>query len=229
MSIPSQAPAALSPAASRSIGLASIATAIAGVGYAVSFVIVKDALLSALFLLLGGVLATPVLVAVRERLRDTAPVASSWAILLAIAGALGSAVHGGYDLANAVHPPAVVNADLPNPVDPRGLLTFGLAGVAVLVLGLLIARSGALPRWLGYLACLNGALLVLLYLGRLLILDPTSLLIVIPALLTGFALNPLWYAWLGVWFLRARRSWQGQDKPGAQLAHETVSGVRDAP
>jgi hypothetical protein len=176
------------------------------VGYAVCFVILKDALLSALFLLLGGVLATPVLVAVRERLRETAPVASSWAILLAIAGALGSAVHGGYDLANAVHPPAAANADLPNPVDPRGLLTFGLAGAALVVLGLLIARSGALPRWLGYLACLDGALLVLLYLGRLLILDPTNLLIVIPALLTGFALNPLWYAWLGVWFLRSRRS-----------------------
>jgi hypothetical protein len=207
ISIPSQAPAAPTPAASRALGLVSIATAIAGVGYAVSFVILKDALLSALFLLLGGVLATPVLVAVRERLRETAPVASSWAILLAIAGALGSAVHGGYDLANTMHPPAVANADLPNPVDPRGLLTFGLAGLALVVLGALIARSGALPRWLGYLACLNGALLVLLYLGRLVILDPTSLAIVIPALLTGFLLNPLWYGWLGVWFLRA---WGGR-------------------
>jgi hypothetical protein len=203
MSIPTQAPAAPS-AAFRSIGLASITTAIAGLGYSISFVILHDALLSAVFLLLGGVLATPVLLAVRERLRATAAVASSWAILLAIAGALGSAVHGGYDLANAVHPPAAVNADLPNPVDPRGLLTFGLAGVALVVLGLLIARSRALPRWLGYLACLNGVLLVLLYLGRLLILDPTNLLIVIPALLTGFLLNPLWYGWLGVWFLRTR-------------------------
>jgi hypothetical protein len=204
MSTPTQTPAARSPAASLPIGLASVATAIAGLGYSVSFVIIHDALLSALFLLLGGVLATPVLLAVRERLRETDAVVSSWAILLAIAGALGSAVHGGYDLANAVHPPAVVNADLPNPVDPRGLLTFGLAGVALVVLGLLIARSRALPRWLGYLACLNGVLLVLLYLGRLLILDPTNLVIVVPALLTGFLLNPLWYGWLGVWFLRAR-------------------------
>jgi ABC-type iron transport system FetAB permease component len=92
MSIPTQPRTAPSAAASRSIGLASVATAIAGLGYALSFVIFKDALLAALFLLLGGVLATPVLVAVRERLRDTAPVASSWAILLALAGALGSAV-----------------------------------------------------------------------------------------------------------------------------------------
>jgi hypothetical protein len=53
MSIPTQAPAAPSRAASRSIGLASVATALAGLGYAVSFVILKDALLSALLLLLG--------------------------------------------------------------------------------------------------------------------------------------------------------------------------------
>jgi hypothetical protein len=52
-------------------------------------------------------------------------------------------------------------------------------------------------------------LLVLLYLGRLLILDPANLLIVIPALLTGFLLNPLWYAWLGAWLLR-RGSDQGR-------------------
>jgi hypothetical protein len=45
-------------------------------------------------------------------------------------------------------------------------------------------------------------LLVVLCLGRLLILDPANLLIVIPALLTGFLLNPLWYVWLGDWLLR---------------------------
>jgi hypothetical protein len=202
MSVPTQASAAAVQEVSRPIGVASISTAIAGLGYAVSFVVLKDPLLSAVFLLLGGVLVTPVLVAVRERLREAAPVAAGWAILLALAGALGSAVHGGYDLANAVHPPAAVNADLPNPVDPRGLLTFGLTGLALIFLGVLIARTGRLPRWLGYLACLNGVLLVVLYLGRLIILDPTNLLIVIPALLTGFLLNPLWYAWLGVWLLR---------------------------
>ncbi len=202
VSVPVQASTAALQAASRPVGVASICTALAGLGYAVSFVVLKDPLLSAVFLLLGGVLATPVLVAVGERLRGSALVAPSWAILLALAGALGSAVHGGYDLANAVHPPAALNPDLPNPVDPRGLLTFGLAGVALIFIGVLIARSGRLPRWLGYLACLDGVLLMLLYLGRLLILDPVNLLIVIPALLTGFLLNPLIYAWLGVWFLR---------------------------
>jgi hypothetical protein len=202
MSVPSQASPAATQAVSGLIGLASILTAIAGIGYAVSFVVLKDPLLSAVFLLLGGLLATPVLVVVREWLREAAPVAAGWAVVLALTGALGSAVHGGYDLANAVHPPAGLNPDVPNPVDPRGLLTFGVTGLALIFLGLLIARSGRIPRWLGYLAWLNGVLLVLLYLGRLLILDPANLLIVIPALLTGFLLNPLWYAGLGVWLLR---------------------------
>jgi hypothetical protein len=205
-SVPAQTFPAAPRAVSRPVGLASIATAITGVAYAVSFVVLEDPVLSALFLLLGGVLATPVLIALRELLREASPVAVDWAILLAATGVLGSAIHGGYDLANAVHPPAAVNPDLPNPVDPRGLLTFGLTGLALIVLGALIARSGRLPRWLGYLASLNGVLLVLLYLGRLIILDPANLLILIPALLTGFLLNPLWYAWLGVWFLRSGSS-----------------------
>jgi hypothetical protein len=203
-SIPSPASAATPHAASRLTGLAAIATAIAGLAYAVSFVVLKDPLLSALFLLLGGVLATPVLVTVRERLRDAAPVAVDSAIVLGLAGVLGSALHGGYDLANALHPAAAVNPDLPNPVDPRGLLTFGLTGIALITLGVVIARGGRLPRWLGYLACLDGVLLVLLYLGRLIIVDPANLLIVIPALVTGFLLNPLWYAWLGIRFQRER-------------------------
>jgi hypothetical protein len=152
MSVPAQASAAATQAVSRPVGLASIYTAIAGVGYAVSFVVLQDPLLSAVFLLLGGVLATPVLMVLRELLREAAPVTDSWAIMLALAGALGSAVHGGYDLANAVHPPAAVNPDLPNPVDPRGLLTFGLTGLALIFLGVLITRSGRLPRGLGGLA-----------------------------------------------------------------------------
>jgi hypothetical protein len=41
-------------------------------------------------------------------------------------------------------------------------------------------------------------LLNIIYLGRLIILDATSLVIVIPALLTGFIVNPLWYLWLGM-------------------------------
>jgi hypothetical protein len=51
----------------------------------------------------------------------------------------------------------------------------------------------------------SGSLLVVLYLSRLIILEPTNLLIVLPALLSGFVVNPLWYIWLGIVLWRGRR------------------------
>ena len=45
-----------------------------------------------------------------------------------------------------------------------------------------------------------------LYLGRLIVLTPTSLVIVVPALLNGFLINPALYIWLGVVLLRDQSS-----------------------
>ncbi|MDP9243568.1 MAG: hypothetical protein M3O77_00615 [Chloroflexota bacterium] len=57
-----------------------------------------------------------------------------WALALGLAGALGAALHGGYDLANAINPPASDPiANLPSPIDPRGLLTFGVSGLGARV------------------------------------------------------------------------------------------------
>jgi hypothetical protein len=122
-------------------------------------------------------------------------------LILGVTAALGSALHGGYDLANALNPPDVniANlANLPSQVDPRGLLTFGVAGLSLLIFGALINRGGQLPKGLGILAYILAALLIIVYLGRLIVLDATSLIIVIPAALTGFVINPAWYIWLGV-------------------------------
>jgi hypothetical protein len=44
--------------------------------------------------------------------------------------------------------------------------------------------------------------MIILYLGRLIILQATSLAIVIPALLEGFIVNPVWYLWLGLSLMR---------------------------
>jgi hypothetical protein len=48
-------------------------------------------------------------------------------------------------------------------------------------------------------------LLIALYLARLIILDPSSPVVLIPALLTGVVLNPAWYIGLAFWFVRDRR------------------------
>ena len=135
-------------------------------------------------------------------MRETDPSFALWGLLFALTGAFGSAVHAGYDLSNAIHPPASLGSDLPSAIDPRGLATFGLAGVGLLVFSMLILRSNKFPSSFAWLGCLSAVLILILYLGRLVILDATNLVIVVPALLEGFIINPLWYIWLGVILLR---------------------------
>ena len=131
--------------------------------------------------------------------------------MLGLAGALGAAIHGGFDLANTLNPPslpadlATALAGLPSQVDPRGLLTFGVAGVALFVVAWLIGRGASLPRGLGYLAYLLAILLVIIYVGRLTILNPANPVLLVPILLTGFLVNPAWYIWLGLVLWRGQR------------------------
>lgn len=184
--------------------------------YAVAFIIVGRSapalavLLSSIFLLGAGLLSTAVLTALYERLREIDPPAALWALLLGVAGALGSAIHGGFDLANALQPPSAsglaVLGELPNAVDPRGLLTFAVAGLALFVISSLITRDRRFPAALGYLGYLDAFLLVVLYLGRLIILTPSSPIILVPAILNGFLVNPIWYGWLGLHLWRGPSS-----------------------
>src|SRR5581483_6948423 len=110
----------------------------------------------------------------------------------------GAAIHGAYDLANLANPPADAPSGAPNAIDPRGLATFGLTAVALAVTGALALRGGALPRRLGYLAFLSAALLVFVYVGRLVILNPKSPGLLAAAVLVGFVVNPVFYGWAGL-------------------------------
>lgn len=191
----------------RFAGACAILAGLAGFLYSVGFIVLRNSLVYGLFQMLGGLLATAALVAVYNRLREVDAGFALWAIVLGLVGALGSAIHGSYDLANTINPPASnvpALADLPSQIDPRGLLTFGVAGVSLAVIAWLMLRGGQFPRGLGYLGYLLAALFIILYLGRLVILNAASPVIVGPALLAGFIVNPLWYLWLG-WVL-----WQGR-------------------
>lgn len=181
----------------------------AGFVYAVAFVtLLRGAgraavAASGVLLLVGGLLSTAVLVAVYERVRTWNGPFALWALLLGSVATIGSAVHGAFDLANAINPPDR-DVGVPNPVDPRGFLTFGLSAVAVLVLAWLILRSGGFPRRLAYVGFALAPLLLVIYLGRLILLDPKSPVLLLAALLTGFIVNPLWYVWLGIELRRGR-------------------------
>jgi hypothetical protein len=186
----------------RFAGWMAVLAGVSGFLYSVSFIVLRDNLLSALFLLLGGLFSTPALTALYQRLRGTESGFALLGLLLTLSAALGSAIHGGYDLANTLHPPASLNTDLPNPIDPRGLLTFGVAGLGLWLLSWLMSQETQFPSGLAYLGFLSAILMIILYLGRLIILQATSIVIVIPALLEGFIINPLWYLWLGRIFTR---------------------------
>ncbi len=178
-------------------GWAAILAGVSGFLYSVSFIVLQNNLLSALFLMLGGIFSTAALTALYQRLLNTESGFALLGLLLTVSAALGSAIHGGYDLSNALHPPASLNADLPNPIDPRGLLTFGIAGLGLSLLSWLLNQEMQFPKSFAYLGILSAVLMIILYLGRLIVLQATSLVIVIPALLEGFIVNPIWYIWLG--------------------------------
>ncbi len=181
----------------RTAGLA----ALVGLLYSVAFVVLQNALLYSLCLMLGGLLSVVVLVALFERLGEIDAQAAMVGLTFGAAAALGATIHGGYDLANILNPPGVVSegvAALPSQIDPRGLLTFGVAGLAVLIAGLLMRRHPVFGRGFTALTFLLGALLIVVYLGRLIVLTPTSPLVLLPAALTGFIVNPFWYLLLGL-------------------------------
>ena len=183
-------------------GWSAILAGLSGLLYSVSFIVLRNNLLSALFLMLGGLFSTAALTALYQRLRETESGFALLGFLLSLSAALGSAIHGGYDLANALHPSTSADANLPNAIDPRGLLTFGVAGLGLFVLSWLATQDLSFPKGLGYLGYLSALLMVVLYLGRLIILEATNLVIVVPALLEGFIVNPLWYLWLGRYFIK---------------------------
>jgi hypothetical protein len=190
----------------RFAGWASILAGVAGIGYAVAFVVLKSGPLSAQFLTLAPLFAVAGLVAVFERVRTIDAGYATLALALGAFGSLAASSHGVYDLSNVLHPPAgALPTDGPSALDPRGYGTFALTGLAVLILAGLAGRSPALPRWVGPLGMVLGIFLVLTFLARLIVLDATSLLVLLPALVSGL-LSPIFFLLLGAWLLGWRRS-----------------------
>ena len=202
------------PSYERLAGGAALLAGVGGLVYSVAFIggVVLGAAptlglaVASVALLTGGLLTLVVLVAIYGRVRSIAPELALFGLLIAAAGAGGAAVHGGYDLANVLHPPVtdvLAEAELPNPVDPRGLLTFGFAGLGLLILAWLLRRAAAVPVRLAQLGMVAGVLLLVVYLGRLIVLDPTNPLVALPAALAGFLVSPAFYLWLGTVLRRA--------------------------
>ncbi len=188
----------------RFAGVCALLVAVGTVLYGITFAInVKygdkwAATSSAVLLMVGGVIGLAVVLALFARLERVDRGFAGLGLVFGIVSAAGSIVHGAFDLAAAAHPPAF-GGDL-DAIDPRGLLTFGVAALSIAVAGWLILRGGAstgFPERLGRLAYLSAALLIVLYVGRLTILNPKNPVLLVAALAEGLVVNPIVYLMIG--------------------------------
>jgi hypothetical protein len=205
----------LSSSFARFSGLSAILVGIGGFVYAVLFAIivageaprgVRELWFATL--VLGAIISTVVSVALYQRLRETDVSVALLALLLGLSGALGGIMHGGSNLSRIIETPGRGVPEVP--LDPRGILRYGVAGLALLLVGWLILRGGLFPRWLGLLAYAGGAVLVFIYVGRLYeFITPETKITLTPPFLFGFVLYPALYIGLGFELMRegsARRA-----------------------
>lgn len=178
--------------------ICAILAGLAGFAYLAFFFVLKNpaALAPALSLLLVGLLSSAALVAVYQHVRQVEAGFALWGFLLGIGGAAGAAIHAAFDIANNFQPPATP-FDYASPIDPRGFLTFAVAGLAAIILGWLIVRGEVFTRALGYFGVLSGILLVALYVAYMIILNALNPIVLVLVVLSGLA-QPIWYIWLGV-------------------------------
>ena len=123
--------AAHGPSKGHILGSAGgIIAGITGFMYAYSFLVMRDAGHASIWLLISALASSAALVTLYSRVQATDPTIALWALLLGVTGAIGSAVHGGYDLAHVMDRTSDI---------PRGL-TWLAALLALLSLDLYIGR-----------------------------------------------------------------------------------------
>ena len=191
----------------RVAGWSALGSAAASIVFTVAFtVVVQDGerwaqWLSWATLFAGGVVAVPVMAALHARLGQDEPQLALVGFVFGVTGALGAAVHAAFELSELANPSSAPS-DAPSGVDPRGVLTFAVTGLALALFGWLALRTGGLSRSAGRLALVAGALLVVVYVGRLTVQDPKTNVIRVAALLSGLVVVPAFYAQLARGLLR---------------------------
>src|SRR5437588_3645791 len=201
----------------RAGGLAAVAAGLGGVAYSAAFTVflkghsVTAGKVSTVLLFGGGIVAIVAWLGIGDALRSGDPGFGLMATVFGVLSGAGMAIHGAYDLANFVKPPGELGAaaNLPNAVDPRGLMTFGVAGLAILIAAWVAGHRGALRIELTPLGTLAGVLLEIVYFGRLIILDPNKPFLLAAAVISGFLVTPAWFVWTGLELIR---------RPGASAA-----------
>jgi hypothetical protein len=198
----------------RWAGVAVIVAGVGGIAYSAAFTIFLKGhstgagKLSTVLLFGGGIVVIVAWLGIGEAVGEGDRGFGRLAAVLGVLSGAGMAIHGAYDLANFVKPPGDLGAaaNLPNAVDPRGLMTFGVAGLAILIAAWAASHRPTLfPRALTPLGTLAGVLLEVVYFGRLIVLDPNKPFLLGAAVISGFVVTPAWFVWTGATLLRAPR------------------------
>jgi hypothetical protein len=146
-------------------------------------------------LALNGLFVSAAYVGLHQRLRGVSPGLALWGLLLGLVQSSAMMANGVYQAVFGRNPPAdSLGRGLPSWVDPKGLGTFLIFGIASLVFARLILASGSLPRRLAYLGFLNAALLVILFFGN--VFDSVPVILVAGGL-TAVFITPAWWIWTG--------------------------------
>src|SRR5207244_13220999 len=98
-----------------------------------------------------------------------ARLAALWVRLRRRAGAARAAMHAAYDLGSLIKTPEAFSTALPTPTDPRGLATFALGAIVILLFSWLMSHTAEFPETLVRIGYGAAALLLVTYLGRLII------------------------------------------------------------
>ena len=140
----------------RFAGLCSLGVAFGAIAFAAVFAVIVGGSSQGkpffALLLVGAVASVPVVVAIYQRLRETDEAFALTALVLGLFGALGGILHGGYELAALQTPPSEGYYPGLESVT-KGVLRYGAAGLALLVIGWLILRGGRLRASSATSAC----------------------------------------------------------------------------
>jgi hypothetical protein len=148
---------------------------------------------SAIAFTAGGLIVTPVFIALHARLRASEPEFATLALVAGLIGAFGSSIHGAFDIAALAKPLSGKITTLPSQIDPRGFLTFAVTGGALGLFGWLARRGGGMPRSLWPAGAAATLLLLVVYFGRLIAVDPNRNFIRFSAVIAGLVVLPAFY------------------------------------
>jgi hypothetical protein len=167
----------------------SIAYAIVYLGYASRNVDDRSANALAYALIAAGALAASVATVGMSELAGGST--ARWLAPFGVGYALLSATHGVYAAIQAGQ--GLAAGDL-SATDPRGLATFGLAGIWMLALGLTARGAAAFPRNLTLIAIAGGIDLIVLFFATV---AGSTTLILLTGGLASVVLGPAFWIWSG--------------------------------